>query len=225
MGPIAIKGGKDGLRLVLQTDTPWDEVMAALREQLGRNSEFFTGVGLTIDTGERPLAPDELTTLLATMSEHGLQPSALHTATREGRTAGRGAGLETRPAPRPATHNPTQPFAAVDLDSAMLVQRTLRSGQVLRHPGHITVIGDVNPGAELTAGGSIVVWGRLRGSAHAGALGDTNAVVCALELMPTMLRIADKLSRTPESRPSGPEWAHATEQGIEVEPWENGKRG
>ncbi|HEX7008861.1 MAG TPA: septum site-determining protein MinC, partial [Phycisphaeraceae bacterium] len=74
---------------------------------------------------------------------------------------------------------------------AALVQRTLRSGQVVRHQGHLTVLGDVNPGAEVIAGGSVVVWGRVRGTVHAGALGDRSAQICALELAPTQLRIAD----------------------------------
>ncbi|MDQ2873260.1 MAG: septum site-determining protein MinC, partial [Candidatus Eremiobacteraeota bacterium] len=52
------------------------------------------------------------------------------------------------------------------------------------------VVGDVNPGAELVASGDIVVFGTLRGVAHAGAQGDANAKVYALELAPTQLRIA-----------------------------------
>jgi septum site-determining protein MinC len=157
--------------------------------------------------------------LLQVMGEHGLQPNSLATSSREGRSAGRSAGIATRPAVR-AVQAPTIP----DADAALLVQRTLRSGQVLRHHGHLTIIGDVNPGAEVVASGSIVVWGRLRGTAHAGALGDAEAVVCALELAPTLLRIADALARPPGSRPSGPEMARITSKGIEVEPWESSKR-
>lgn len=67
---------------------------------------------------------------------------------------------------------------------------TLRGGQSLSHLGNIVVVGDVNPGAELVASGDIVVFGALRGVAHAGAQGDPNARVHALELAPTQLRIA-----------------------------------
>lgn len=224
MDPIAIKGGKDGLRLILAPDTPWDKVLEAVHDQLGRNPQFFGGVELTVDTGDRPLGETELQALLEAMAKHGLQPHALETGSREGRTAGRAVGLPTRPTPRPVIAPSQGPANSGDADSGMLVQRTLRSGQILRHPGHITIIGDVNPGAELIAGGSIVVWGRLRGTAHAGALGDASAVVCALELTPTMLRIGEKVTRTPDGRPTGPEVARVTEQGIEVEPWESGKR-
>jgi len=67
---------------------------------------------------------------------------------------------------------------------------TVRSGQILRRRGHLVVVGDINPGAELIATGDIVVFGVLRGQAHAGAQGDQSATVTALELAPTQLRIA-----------------------------------
>jgi septum site-determining protein MinC len=67
---------------------------------------------------------------------------------------------------------------------------TLRGGQTLQQLGTIVVVGDVNPGAELVATGDIVVFGALRGTAHAGAQGDAQARVIALELAPTQLRIA-----------------------------------
>jgi septum site-determining protein MinC len=217
--PVSIKGGKDGLRLVLDEHLSWDEVLDDLRNRLSRGTEFFQGAQITIDTGERVLEDGDFAGLLLLMNEHGLQPSALATATPEGRSAGRAAGIVTRPPMRAAPAAPAQ-----DAEAALLVQRTLRSGQVLRHHGHLTVLGDVNPGAEIIASGSIVVWGRLRGTAHAGALGDEAALVCALELAPTLLRIADTLARPPESRPAGPETARLTPKGIEVEPWESGKR-
>ncbi|HMF28909.1 MAG TPA: septum site-determining protein MinC [Candidatus Cybelea sp.] len=67
---------------------------------------------------------------------------------------------------------------------------TLRGGQTLHHTGNIVVVGDVNPGAELVATGDVVVFGRLAGIAHAGAGGDENARIFAVELIPTQLRIA-----------------------------------
>ncbi len=67
---------------------------------------------------------------------------------------------------------------------------TLRGGQSLHNLGNIVVVGDVNPGAELVASGDILVFGALRGVAHAGAQGDVNARVHAIELAPTQLRIA-----------------------------------
>lgn len=214
--PIAIKGTKDGLRLMLAEDSSWEDLIAAVRGQLERGTDFFHGAELTIDIGERPVQEEQLNELLSLMREHGLQPSALATSSREGRSAARSQGISTRPANR----QPTVVQREKEPESAMLVVRTLRSGQVLRHPSHITIIGDVNPGAEVVAGGSVLVWGRLRGTVHAGALGDQSAVVCALELMPSLLRIADLMSRPPDQRPNGPETARIYDEQIVVEQWE-----
>jgi septum site-determining protein MinC len=97
----------------------------------------------------------------------------------------------------------------------------VRSGQVIRHHGHVTVLGDVNAGGEIIAGGNVLVWGRLRGTVHAGALGDRKAVICALELAPTQLRIADLIARAPEGGAGRfPEVAFVENDQIGVEPWE-----
>jgi septum site-determining protein MinC len=85
----------------------------------------------------------------------------------------------------------------------------------------VTLIGDVNPGAEIVAGGDIVVWGRLRGIAHAGAMGDEEAIICALELAPSQIRIGSHIARPPErSRPPKiPEFASVQDDRIIVERW------
>jgi septum site-determining protein MinC len=109
-----------------------------------------------------------------------------------------------------------------DPEAGLVARRTLRSGQQLRHPGSITVIGDVNPGAEIVAGGDIVVWGKLRGTVHAGAMGNETAVVCALDLAPTQLRIAQYIARSPEGRrrKPTPEVARVRDGKIVAESWE-----
>lgn len=91
-------------------------------------------------------------------------------------------------------------------DNTVLVQRTLRSGQSVSHDGNVVVLGDVNPGAEVVAAGNIVVMGSLRGVVHAGAKGDTNAVILAFRLRPTQLRIANHITRPPEEETSDPDY-------------------
>ncbi|NLO89255.1 MAG: septum site-determining protein MinC [Clostridia bacterium] len=84
-------------------------------------------------------------------------------------------------------------------DMTILIQRTLRSGQSIRYPGHVVILGDVNPGAEVVAGGNILVFGTLRGIAHAGAHGNTKAIVAAFKLNPTQVRIAGYITRAPDN--------------------------
>ena len=82
------------------------------------------------------------------------------------------------------------------------VQRgTLRAGEHLEVEGAVLVLGDVNPGARVTASGDVLVWGRLRGIAHAGCRGNGAARIVALQLRPLQLRIADAVARGPEDLP------------------------
>jgi septum site-determining protein MinC len=215
--PISIKGNRDGLKLQLDETVAWQELLDALRDQLERGSQFFNGAHVVVDIGERSLASDDLTAVLELMRQHGLQADALVSSSRESRTAARTAGLAARTVVRPAGESEEQ-------SQAFFVQRTIRSGQVIRHQGHITVLGDVNYGAEVVAGGNVVVWGRVRGVVHAGALGDRAALICAIDLQPTQLRIADLIARSPDTRGRGPEIARVADDQISVQTWEALKR-
>ncbi len=99
---------------------------------------------------------------------------------------------------------------------------TLRGGQTLHHAGHIVVVGDVNPGAELIASGDVLVFGRLAGVAHAGAHGDEAARVYALDLDATQLRIATHIAadeRAPARAPR-PEAAVVRDGRIAIVPYD-----
>jgi septum site-determining protein MinC len=90
----------------------------------------------------------------------------------------------------------------------------------------VVVVGDVNAGAQIIAGGNIVVWGKLRGTVHAGAMGDDQTIVCALDLAPTQLRIGKHIARSPEGRRRRripPEVASAQEGMIVVTAWKPGR--
>lgn len=89
--------------------------------------------------------------------------------------------------------------------STVMIERTLRSGQSVHYDGNVVILGDVNPGAQITATGDVVVMGVLRGMVHAGAAGDEAASVIAFRLQPTQLRIAGFISRSPDEEVAGPQ--------------------
>src|SRR5215831_17988888 len=152
---IAIKGSKDGLRLELDERAAWADLLEALRDQLGQAENFFNGAQVMVDIGERALAEDQLAALLELMRQHGLRPGSLASTARESRNTARAAGIAARPITRDAA-------TGEERGEAVFVQRTIRSGQVVRHYGHVTVLGDLNAGGEIIASGNVVVWGRLR---------------------------------------------------------------
>ncbi|HEX3550082.1 MAG TPA: septum site-determining protein MinC [Candidatus Elarobacter sp.] len=116
---------------------------------------------------------------------------------------------------------PVQPARQLAVGVSTLYHRgTLRGGQALHNLGNVVVIGDVNPGAELVASGDVVVFGALRGVAHAGAQGDRAARVIALELAPTQLRIATLIATSDAGlKPRGPEHASIVDERILVVPF------
>ncbi|WP_438824643.1 septum site-determining protein MinC [Bacillus sp. JJ1521] len=79
------------------------------------------------------------------------------------------------------------------------VAKVVRSGQVLKVDGDLMLVGDVNPGATVIAGGNIFILGSLRGIAHAGFYGRKDAIIAASVMKPTQLRIGDIMNRAPDS--------------------------
>ncbi len=85
--------------------------------------------------------------------------------------------------------------------STFFHQGTLRSGESLDVNEDLLILGDVNPGAIVSAGGNVMIWGRLLGIAHAGKHGNDHAKITALQLRPVQLRISNKIARGPKEKP------------------------
>lgn len=196
---IQIKGLRDGL-LVSLDDAPWDEQRAALIAQVDAQPSFFQGARLALDVASQVLRVNELVDLRDQLSDRGI---ALWAVISESPTTEKTAqllGLATRISkPRPEE---TRQFSVEDLGeaTALFLNRTLRSGTRIEFAGHVVVLGDVNPGAEIVADGNVMIWGRLRGTVHAGSKGNRAAMVCALDLSPMQLRIADEVSSAVKPR-------------------------
>ncbi|PKM66321.1 MAG: septum site-determining protein MinC [Firmicutes bacterium HGW-Firmicutes-2] len=90
------------------------------------------------------------------------------------------------------------PMGHFPKEVAVFHQGTLRSGQELNMDTGIVILGDINPGAKVTAKGNIVVLGSLKGYAHAGCDGERQACVIALNMQPTQIRIGDVIARSPD---------------------------
>ena len=110
-------------------------------------------------------------------------------------------------------------FCYEDDANAKMYFGTLRSGQRLETPYSLVVVGDVNPGADLIAGGDIIVLGSLRGTAHAGAYEDDaqTRVIVAFHMQPMQLRIGSVISRGSDEVGAGPEIARIDSRRIIVE--------
>lgn len=193
---MQIKGIKDGL-LISMGEGEWADLEAALLAHVEEKAVFFQGARVALEVGNHILRAAELGLLRDRLSSKGITLWAVISNSPVTEGTAQVLGLATRiSTPRPErTIKPLDTNLAGE--NAIFVHRTLRSGFKVSHHGHVIVLGDVNPGAEVIAGGSIIIWGRLRGVVHAGSDGDDSAVVCALGMEPTQLRIAGLLS-TPQ---------------------------
>lgn len=130
--------------------------------------------------------------------------------------------IARREAPQERTRFPLND-ALWDEPDARIIYSTLRSGQKIETEHSLIVFGDVNSGAELVAGGDIIVLGNLRGIAHAGAYDETGGgrVIFALNLQPTQLRIGMIISRGSSESGAGASAELARVEGnlIVVEPY------
>jgi septum site-determining protein MinC len=216
---IQIKGLKDGL-LVSLGEGAWPDLEAILLQTIDERAAFFKGARVALDVGNHVMHAAVLGALRDRLSGKGIILWAVVSNSPVTEQNAQVLGLATRLSiPRPErTIKPLD--TNLEGEGAIFVQRTLRSGFKVSHRGHIIVIGDVNPGAEVIAGGNVVVWGRLRGVVHAGADGDESAVVCALELEPVQLRIATLMAVLPKRKgKAGPETARIINGQLTAEPW------
>jgi len=222
---LTIKGSRQGLLVTLRAGS-WEDLLAELAQRLADQPAFFKGGRVSLNVGELALTEEDIRRVRDLLIRHDVTLHGVtgHDAQTEAAAQALGLvidlGLERRPPPT----LPSPPAGDSDGGAAMVVQRTLRSGQSIRHAGHVVIIGDVNPGAEIVAAGHVVVWGGLRGIVHAGAPdwgGDETALICALDLSPTQLRIAGHITRAPDERrrKTMPEVAAVRDGQIVAMPW------
>jgi septum site-determining protein MinC len=217
---IQIKGIREGL-LISLGDGEFAEQQQQLLDHIDHQTSFFRGARLALDTGQMVIKAGELGTLRDRLSDRSVALWAILSSDADTETTARMLGLATRLGERKTEKSATELQTNISVpNGAVLVQRTLRSGVHLEHDGHVTVVGDVNPGAEVSATGSVVVWGRLLGSVHAGSRGDEKAVICALEMSPTYIHIAGLITQ-PQARRGKPqpEIARILNDNIIVETW------
>ena len=223
---INIKGVGDGLKISLDPNEEWSAITALLASRIDQQSAFFNGARVTLDVGARPVRKDELMSVRAVLERRGLTLAVILSESET--TLDSADALDLR-ASRRAHVTPARDFdGQLPFDpeeegtQGVMIRRTLRGGRTVRSAGHVVVYGDVNPGAEIVAVGDVIVWGRLRGIVHAGAGGDEQAVVCALDMTPTQLRIAGLITTSPpdkKHRPR-PEIACIRDGQIVVETWQ-----
>ena len=200
----------------------WIDVWQQFKQRLQGGERFWTpGTAVHLLSGDRLLDVSQLQDIAESLNELGLELKWVHTRRRQTAVAAATAGYSiqqpglTGHSARFITSNSTTQKPLAD---PLYLQTTLRSGSEIIHPGTVVILGDVNPGSVIIADGDILVWGRLRGIAHAGASGNSHCLVMALQMELTQIRIADFVALVPELPPNEhlPEVAYVHNGGIHI---------
>ncbi len=214
---VSVKGIHEGLLITLNEGN-WEDALPSLLEHLDSKPDFFFGAKAILQLGGYDLHAADLAALRSTLADRGMGLQTVLSESEVTNLAAKSLGIETSIPRREVRESPFT--TELQGSEAIFLHQTLRSGNSIHFPGHVVVLGDVNPGAEIVAGGSIIVWGHLRGTAHAGAQGDESSVVCAMDLSPMQLRIAADVATSPPRRgKTQPEIAFLRDGQLVAEPW------
>jgi septum site-determining protein MinC len=223
---VQLKTEEGKLLLILPTESQlsaaefsWDEIWQQIRQRLQASDRFRTpNTPVHLLAQDRLLDSRQLQELSEVFGEVQLQLKSVATSRRQTAIAAVSSGYsveQLQPETSLSSESKITPKAP---DDALYLETTVRSGVEIRHSGTVIILGDLNPGGIVIADGDILVWGRLRGVAHAGALGNRECLIMALQMEPTQLRIADAVARAPEKSlmQFSPEVAHITPEGIRI---------
>ncbi len=180
---IRISSTKDEIRITVNAATEFDEVLEEFRSKLPRIKKYYEKNRLPIHIVGKALKENEQTAVRTV-----LKPE-IDTKITFGE-ASEVLGL----------HAIKRTFeSSVETSETKFIRGNLRSGQREEFSGSIAILGDLNYGAEVIAGENIIVTGKIRGLAHAGANGNKKAIISANSIEPTQVRISNILKEIPEN--------------------------
>ncbi|WP_027628778.1 septum site-determining protein MinC [Ruminiclostridium cellobioparum] len=196
---VTFKGTVNGLTIIIKPEAGFEEVVDSMRLKIESAGKFFRGAKLAVRYRGRVLNETEKSQLHELLkSESGATILSF-----EEEIVDNSSVCQKSNPPVSERNNQIKKymfFKGIEEGRTKFYRGTIRSGQLITFDGNLVILGDVNPGAVIEATGNIVVMGLLRGVVHAGSDGNKEAIVAALGLNPTQLRIADIITRPPDEK-------------------------
>lgn len=175
---VVIKGNKAGMTVYLDPSLPFGELLEAVKRKFRETSKFWGSAQMTLTLEGRDLTAEEEFRLVNTITENSNVEILCLIDADANRIERCEKALNEK-------------LMELSSRTGQFYKGNLRSGDVLESEASIVVIGDVDRGAKIIAKGNIIVLGALRGAAFAGAAGNLNAVVVAIEMAPSQIKISD----------------------------------
>ena len=206
---VIIKGTKSGIIVVLDKDMDFDELKKQVALKFSESSKFLGTASMALSVEGRQLTNDEQREVLNVINENSDLKIVCIVDTDEKKEQLMSKSLNQR-------------LMELNSNTGQFYKGNLRSGQVLEVETSIVVIGDINNGAKVVSKGNVVILGSLKGNVFAGASGNTNAFVVALDMDPIQIRIGDIIGRSPDKKSKKvvkePKIAFVDDGNIYVEP-------
>ena len=180
--PVVIKANNYGLMIILDPDLEFEELLKAVGDKFKESAKFFGNADMAVAFDGRKLSADEEESIIQTI----LKNSSIHII----------CTIDNDPV-REAQFKKKLEQISISEDTSLtkIHKGYFRSGQMMEFDTGVVIIGDINPGAKVVAKGSIVVLGALKGAAEAGAGGNDDTFIIALDMNPIQLRIGSKIAR------------------------------
>jgi septum site-determining protein MinC len=203
---------EDGITHITLT---WNDLLEQLQQKITAQAEALEPQTLVyLQAGDLLLDARQIQEISEILEPQKLILHSVSTSRRQTAIAAVTAGLCVEQGNKSLTLLSSEKNS-IPQDDPLYVKMTVRSGIEIRHNGSIIIFGDVNAGGEIIATGDILVWGKLKGVAHAGVKGNSSAIVMALHLEATQVRIADFVARVDSPSTSfSPEIAHVSRKGT-----------
>ena len=183
---VIIKGNKHGINVILDKEASFNVILDELADKFKSAAKFFDKANMAISFEGRKLSTDEERACLDVISHN----SDINIVCVVDNDEFRDRHYER------AVEEKLEEFSS---HTGQFYKGTLRSGQMLESESSIIILGDVNPGANVIAKGNIIILGALKGNVYAGANGNDNSFVVALEMAPIQIRIGDTIARSNDS--------------------------
>lgn len=210
---------KDSDRSDNSASNNWTELLQQLKHRInGEEHGWEPGLEVHLVCHNRLLDGRQLQDITDILTSAKLQLKRVRTSRGQTAVAAATAGHSVDRESDRTSLSKTETEIETAQAEPLYLKMTLRSGVEIRHPGTVVILGDVNPGSSIVAEGDIFIWGRLRGTVHAGAKGNLQSMIMALQMEPMLIRIGDRLARGPETLPEQfyPEVAYITAKGIRI---------
>ncbi len=182
---VIIKGNKYGIVVVLNPEVPFEDLKLIIAEKFRESSKFFENAKMAISFEGRKLTNEEQRDILDVIGEN----ADMHIVC----VMDNDEELQDK-----FQQTVEQKLMELSNNTGQFYKGILRSGASVEFETSVIIIGDVNHGARVVSKGNIIVLGSLKGTAFAGATGNTNSFVVALDMNPTQIRIADTIARAPD---------------------------